>query len=92
MNTRKRLSLAGAALWLALCLAFSLTACGGSGSSAPADDGAAADSSGEPILIGTISPNTGNLAAYGTAVTTGCTSAIAAAYAKQAGYDKVGMV
>ena len=63
--------------------------------SAPAASGepaAPAESGGEPILIGTISPNTGNLAAYGTAVTTGCTSAIAAAYAKQAGYDKVGMV
>ena len=144
---RKRLL----SILLALSLAASLTACGGSGeSSAPAaggDSAAPAESSDEPILIGTISPNTGNLAAYGTAVTTGaalaveeindaggllgrqlevinaddqydpteclnafnslvsqgvglivgsvtsgCTSAIAAAYAKQAGYDKVGMV
>ena len=65
---------------LALALAASLTACGGSGeSSAPAaggDSAAPAESSGEPILIGTISPNTGNLAAYGTAVTTGAALAV----------------
>ena len=64
---------------LALSLAVSLTACGGGDkSSAPAASGAAApvESSGEPILIGTISPNTGNLAAYGTAVTTGAALAV----------------
>ena len=63
---------------LALSLAASLTACGG-GSSAPATSGesaASAGSSDEPILIGTISPNTGNLAAYGTAVTTGAALAV----------------
>ena len=64
---------------LALSLAVSLTACGGGDkSSAPAASGAAApvESSGEPILIGTISPNTGNLAAYGSAVTTGAALAV----------------
>ena len=73
---RKRLL----SILLALSLAASLTACGGSGeSSAPAaggDSAAPAESSGEPILIGTISPNTGNLAAYGTAVTTGAALAV----------------
>ena len=72
---RKRLL----SILLALSLAVSLTACGGGDkSSAPAASGAAApvESSGEPILIGTISPNTGNLAAYGTAVTTGAALAV----------------
>ena len=70
---RKRLL----SILLALCLTFSLTACGGSASSsAPAAGGDAAESSDEPILIGTISPNTGNLAAYGTAVTTGVALAV----------------
>ena len=70
---RKRLL----SILLALCLTFSLTACGGSASSsAPAAGGDAAESSDEPILIGPISPNTGNLAAYGTAVTTGVALAV----------------
>ena len=71
---RKRLL----SILLALCLTFSLTACGGgsASSSAPAAGGDAAESSDEPILIGTISPNTGNLAAYGTAVTTGVALAV----------------
>ena len=53
---------------LAGCLAASLTACGGTKeeSAAPAESSDSA--SGEPILLGTISPNTGNLAAYGTAI------------------------
>ena len=71
---RKRLL----SILLALCLTFSLTACGGgsASSSAPAAGGDAAESSDEPILIGTISPNTGTLAAYGTAVTTGVALAV----------------
>ena len=71
---RKRLL----SILLALCLTFSLTACGGGSASsrAPAAGGDAAESSDEPILIGTISPNTGNLAAYGTAVTTGVALAV----------------
>ncbi len=42
---------------LVLCMVFSLAAC-------------SAGASGDTITIGTISPNTGSLAAYGTAVTT----------------------
>ncbi len=61
---------------LAGCLAASLTACGGTKeeSAAPADSGDSA--SGEPILLGTISPNTGNLAAYGTAIMNGVNLAV----------------
>ena len=53
---------------LAVCMVFSLAACGDSAapaSSAPADGG---DESGDPIVIGVISPNTGALAAYGNGV------------------------
>ena len=61
---------------LAGCLAASLTACGGTKeeSAAPAESGDSA--SGEPILLGTISPNTGNLAAYGTAIMNGVNLAV----------------
>ena len=61
---------------LAGCLAASLTACGGTKeeSAAPAESGDSA--SGVPILLGTISPNTGNLAAYGTAIMNGVNLAV----------------
>ena len=61
---------------LAGCLAVSLTACGGTKeeSAAPAESGDSA--SGGPILLGTISPNTGNLAAYGTAIMNGVNLAV----------------
>ena len=61
---------------LAGCLAASLTACGGTReeSAAPAESADAAG--GEPILLGTISPNTGNLAAYGTAIMNGVNLAV----------------
>lgn len=71
MNKKKLTS-----LLLAVCLIASLAACGSTGSTAstsPAASAAAspaASASGAPITIGTISPNTGSLAAYGTAVTT----------------------
>ena len=60
---------------LAGCLAVSLTACGGTKeeSTAPAESG---DSASDPILLGTISPNTGNLAAYGTAIMNGVNLAV----------------
>lgn len=75
---RKRLL----SILLALSLAFSLTACGGSGeSSAPAASDAPADQEEAPaeggeILLGTISPNTGSLAAYGTAIVNGASLAV----------------
>ena len=61
---------------LAGCLAVSLTACGGTKeeSATPAESGDSA--SGGPILLGTISPNTGNLAAYGTAIMNGVNLAV----------------
>ena len=61
---------------LAGCLAVSLTACGGTKeeSAAPAESGDSA--SGGPILLGTISPDTGNLAAYGTAIMNGVNLAV----------------
>ena len=61
---------------LAGCLAASLTACGGTKeeSATPAESGDSA--SGGPILLGTISPNTGNLAAYGTAIMNGVNLAV----------------
>jgi len=67
MNKKKLTSLV-----LAACMAASLTACGTSStktSTSPAAS-AAAGASGKTITIGTISPNTGSLAAYGSAVTT----------------------
>nr|WP_325194609.1 ABC transporter substrate-binding protein [uncultured Oscillibacter sp.] len=72
MKRRKLLS-----LLLALSMAFGLTACGGgesaSGASEEAGDSAG---SGDTILLGTISPNTGNLAAYGTAIINGVNLAV----------------
>ena len=72
---RKRLL----SILLALSLAASLTACGGSGeSSAPVastDEDEAPAKDGE-ILLGTISPNTGSLAAYGTAIVNGAALAV----------------
>lgn len=66
-----------ASLILAGSLALSLTACGSSGSSAgsasagsSASASGSSDGSGGTIVLGTISPNTGSLAAYGSAVTT----------------------
>ncbi len=61
---------------LAGCLTASLTACGGTKeeSAAPAESGDSA--SGESILLGTISPNTGNLAAYGAAIMNGVNLAV----------------
>lgn len=63
-----------ASFLLASTMALSLTACG-SGSSGPAPapgsaSSASSSSEGDTITIGTISPNTGSLATYGTAVTT----------------------
>ena len=72
-------------LVLAGCMALGLSACGGSGSgsapaasagSASAAGSAAASASGDPIVIGSISPNTGSLAAYGTGITTGIELAV----------------
>ena len=54
-----------ASLLLAASLTITLAACAGT------EDSASDDSSEDPIVIGTISPNTGSLAAYGTGVTTG---------------------
>lgn len=60
------------AILISLALVLSLSACGGSSSPAPA---APAEQTG-PVKIGTISPNTGPLAAYGEAVTNGIKLAI----------------
>ena len=61
---------------LAGCMAMSLAACGSSGSSSAAGSSAAGSSaaasssgSSDPIVLGTISRNTGSLATYGAAVT-----------------------
>ncbi|MEA4894148.1 MAG: ABC transporter substrate-binding protein [Oscillospiraceae bacterium] len=64
-----------ACLLLAACMCLSLAACGNSGSQASSEPAASAaadetPAAGGEITIGTISPNTGSLAAYGTAVTT----------------------
>ncbi|NCB73495.1 MAG: hypothetical protein EOM51_01950 [Clostridia bacterium] len=59
-------------LLLSACMLLSLAACGTSGTSESAEP-AASDDAAAPageITIGTISPNTGSLAAYGAAVTT----------------------
>ena len=63
---------------LVLSLVLSLAACGGSKSEAPAPaaDAPAASDSSEPIVIGSISPNTGGLAAYGIGITTGIELAV----------------
>ena len=65
---------------LVLSLILSLAACGGSKSEAPAPapaaDAPAASDSSEPIVIGSISPNTGGLAAYGIGITTGIELAV----------------
>ena len=54
-----------ASLLLAASLTITLAACAGT------EGSASDDSSEDPIVIGTTSPNTGSLAAYGTGVTTG---------------------
>lgn len=54
-----------ASFLLAASLTITLAACAGT------EGSASDDSSEDPIVIGTISPNTGSLAAYGTGVTTG---------------------
>jgi len=62
-----------ACLLLAACMLLSLAACGSGASTtsaAPAASNDAGAATGEEITIGTISPNTGSLAAYGAAVTT----------------------
>ena len=61
-------------LLLVTSLTLSLTACGGSSESAEGTDDAAG--SDDPIVIGTISPNTGSLAAYGTGIITGVELAV----------------
>ncbi|WP_455582203.1 ABC transporter substrate-binding protein [Dysosmobacter sp.] len=66
---RRMLSLA-----LAACLAMSLTACG-SKEETPAAPGGDSEA-GSPILLGTISPNTGNLATYGSAILNGVNLAV----------------
>ncbi|MFV0351280.1 MAG: ABC transporter substrate-binding protein [Oscillospiraceae bacterium] len=64
------------------CMLFSLVACGqasssaAAGSSSVASTPASTGASGEAVKIGVISPNTGNLAAYGEAVTNGIKLAI----------------
>ncbi|MFV0414069.1 MAG: ABC transporter substrate-binding protein [Oscillospiraceae bacterium] len=70
----------GISILAAASLLFSLAACGGAASSsaaasAPAASGSASAST-ESVRIGVISPNTGNLAAYGEAVTNGIKLAI----------------
>ncbi|MDX9871888.1 MAG: ABC transporter substrate-binding protein, partial [Clostridia bacterium] len=60
------------AILLTLALVVSLSACGGKSAPAPA---APADNSG-PVKIGVISPNTGEVAAYGQAITSGIKLAI----------------
>ncbi|MDO4315523.1 MAG: ABC transporter substrate-binding protein [Oscillospiraceae bacterium] len=66
-------------LLLALCLALSLTACGG-GDTAPAastdDGGSDAPAGGDTITLGMIGPMTGSLAVYGTHVASGVNLAI----------------
>ena len=64
---------------LALCLAFSLAACGGSGSSTPASTAPSGGTagSGAAIKIGGIGPVTGSTAVYGNAVKNGAEIAIA---------------
>ncbi len=74
---RKRLL----SLLLALSMMSALSACGGGEAAAPAEkdaesDAPAAEASGDPIVIGSISPNTGSLAAYGTGITTGIELAV----------------
>ncbi len=76
------------ALLLALCMAFSLAACGGSGTSGDTSDGESADgaadagdagesgSSDASITLGMIGPLTGSLAVYGTHVQRGVELAI----------------
>ena len=64
---------------LALCLAFSLAACGGFGSSTPASTAPSGGTagSGAAIKIGGIGPVTGSTAVYGNAVKNGAEIAIA---------------
>ena len=63
-------------LLLAASMSLSLAACGGSSDTqeSAAEDGA--EESSDPIIIGTISPNTGSLAAYGTGIITGVELAV----------------
>lgn len=74
MKKRKLIS-----ILLVLCLCLGLAACGGSDTpaqSASSDKDEAPTSSGDPIVIGIISPNTGALAAYGNGITTGVDLAV----------------
>ena len=62
-----------ASLLMAGCIIASLSACGsgsGAATATPAPSSAPTEAPAEVITIGTISPNTGSLAAYGAAVTT----------------------
>lgn len=65
-------------LLLALCLALSLTACGGgeTASTTPADDGGSDAAEGGTITLGMIGPLTGSLAVYGTHIENGVKLAI----------------
>ena len=61
-------------LLLVTSMTLSLAACGGSSES---DESGSSDAGSEdPIVIGTISPNTGSLAAYGTGIITGVELAV----------------
>ena len=61
-------------LLLVTSLTLSLTACGGTSESE--ESGGGDSGSEDPIVIGTISPNTGSLAAYGTGIVTGVELAV----------------
>ena len=64
---------------LVICMVFSLAACGDSAApaaSSASSAGSGEESSGEPIVIGVISPNTGALAAYGNGIVTGVDLAV----------------
>ena len=60
-------------LLLVTSLTLSLTACGGSSGTEEQSGDSGSD---DPIVIGTISPNTGSLAAYGTGIITGVELAV----------------
>ena len=61
-------------LLLAASMSLSLAACGGTSGSE--ESGGGDSGSDDPIVIGTISPNTGSLAAYGTGIITGVELAV----------------
>ena len=61
-------------LLLVASMSLSLAACGGTSGSE--ESGGGDSGSDDPIVIGTISPNTGSLAAYGTGIITGVELAV----------------